>query len=124
MYAKTFMINGVDLSAHVHKRGPQFIDTPVFGLPEKMTLDGVTHVDYKKHKSTIVVPFNPSTPEDARIISNLCKSGILFVTTYNPDDDADVTYTVKPVPVTKDPALTKAGEVSHYRFSNIAFQEL
>ena len=124
MYAKTFRINGVDLSEHVHKNGPQFIDTPVFGLPDKMTLDGVTHIDYKKHKSTIVVPFNPKTPTDARTISKLCKSGILFITAYDPDEDADVTYTVKPVPVIKDPALTQGGTVSHYKISNVAFQEL
>lgn len=124
MYAKTFKINGVDLSAHVHEDGPQFTSVPVFGLPDKMTADGVTHVDFVKYKDVISVPFNPTTPEAARTISNLYKSGVLWLTTYNPDLDADVTIRTKPATISRNPALTAAGIVTHYQIINLPFEEL
>jgi hypothetical protein len=123
-YAGTFKINGIDFSQYVHKNGPQYTLTPKYGLPDRDTLDGVTHVDYAKHKGTLIVPFNPATPEQARAISSVCKSGVLFVTFYDQDSDADVTIRVKPVQIDRAPALTKRGAVSHYRVSLSAFQEL
>lgn len=124
MYNKTLRIDGYDIAPYVHKKGPQITFTPVYGLPDEETLDGATHTDYAGDRATIVIPFNPMTPEQERHITNLCTGGIKFLTYYDRATDTDITIRVKPVPVTSDPAMTKAGTVTHFKINNLAFASL
>jgi hypothetical protein len=124
MYNKTLRIDGVDISRYVHKSGPQISYAPEYGLQDEVTIDGTIHTDYAGERMTIVIPFNPATPEQARYVSNLIRGGVKWLTYYDADKDEDVTIRCKPAPLKIDPVLTKAGEVALYKITNISFVNL
>lgn len=68
----TLLIDSVDYSAHLTKRGYTAAYKAVLGANSCYTLDGTYHEDVLAYKAVITVPLNPLTTAQVAALLNAC----------------------------------------------------
>lgn len=124
MLCKNFKIDGIDYTEYAHKNGLTITYAPVYGLPEKMTLDGVTHDDVIKNKATYTIRMNPVKPDIAREILQAYKQPKVYLTIYDVSEGVDKTILCRTGAATSSDPFVKQGEAAYWKLSDLTFREV
>lgn len=124
MLCKTFKLNFLDFTEHVHENGLTIIRTPISALPEKYTMDGKLHDDVIKKKATYILNFNPVPPEVGQSLLREYDDAHVFITIFDLKKGADITIECKTGMSTVSPEIIEQGEYTYWKINDLTFQEL